>query len=195
MTGLENIIRHIENDAEIRETELIRDAESEAKRIIDDAVLKTEKITEDFSNLAEKNANETILKAKSKDSLELKKSVLLKKQSIIKTIINEAKENLKTQSPENYFAFCERLIKIYAQEKRGEILLSIKDRELMTKSFKKILNEKNLEISEKSIEDKGFILVYGPIEISCTFDAIFNSQNDKLVDLLNGFLFEDAGGV
>ena len=105
------------------------------------------------------------------------------------------KKELEDQNTEDYFDFLGKLVSAYAQDKEGHILLSEKDKNNITKSFKKILKEHNLEIIDKSMENSGFILIYGSIEINCTFDAIFDAYNEEFLDLLNTFLFEKEGGI
>ena len=195
MTGLENIIKHIEDDAKNNATEMINAAKDEAKKRIDDANAEGKRIIDEFKEVAEKKAKETILRATSASELELKKSVLIKKQEIINELIRDAKKELEDQNTEDYFDFLGKLVSAYAQDKEGHILLSEKDKNNITKSFKKILKEHNLEIIDKSMENSGFILIYGSIEINCTFDAIFDAYNEEFLDLLNTFLFEKEGGI
>ena len=195
MTGLENIIKHIEDDAKNNAAEMITAAKDEAKKRIDDANTESKRIIDEFKEVAEKKAKETILRATSASELELKKSVLIKKQEIINELIRDAKKELEDQNTEDYFDFLGKLVSAYAQDKEGHILLSEKDKNNITKSFKKILKEHNLEIIDKSMENSGFILIYGSIEINCTFDAIFDAYNEEFLDLLNTFLFEKEGGI
>ncbi len=195
MTGLENIIKHIEDDAKNNASEMINAAKDEAKKKIDEANAEGKRIIGEFEEVAEKKAKETILRATSASELELKKSVLLKKQSIINNLICDAKKELENQNPDDYFDFLGKLLEAYAQDKEGFILLSDKDKNNITKDFEKTLKEHKLEILDKSLESSGFILIYGSIEVNCTFDAIFDAYNEELLDLLNTFLFENEGGI
>lgn len=94
MTGLENIIKHIEDDAKNNAAEMITAAKDEAKKRIDDANTESKRIIDEFKEVAEKKAKETILRATSASELELKKSVLIKKQEIINELIRDAKKEL-----------------------------------------------------------------------------------------------------
>lgn len=195
MTGLENIIKNIEEDAKNNAKEIIDAANCEAKKIIDEANFKSDKILKEFQELAEKKVKETIARATSASELEMKKAILLKKQAIINELICDAKKELENQNTEDYFDFLEKLVAAYAQDKEGFIVLSEKDREGMTKSFKAALKEHKLDVSENCIKGCGFILIYGSVEVNCTFDAIFDAYNEEFLDLLNTFLFENEGGI
>ena len=73
------------------------------------------------------------------------------------------------------------------------MLLSKRDLSRLPANFEKeVCNTANAEITIKKTPaniKNGFILVYGDIEIDCTFDAIFDTYRDELRDIVHEQLF------
>lgn len=196
MTGLENIIKQIENESKLRIDEITKKAEADAADIIRNAENEAKGISEDFEKMIKEKTAEIIERGEAADALEFRRSVLFKKQEIIERVLKNAKQELINQEPDGYFEFLEKLLEMYAQNDSGYIVMSEKDKNNITKDFKKALKGHGLEISKDSIGDVGgFVLVYGSIEVNCTFEAIFDAYNEELSDMLNSFLFNSEGGV
>lgn len=196
MTGLENILLQIEDDAKTKAGKLVHKAECDAQRCIDEAILAAEEISNDYNAAAQKAVEEIKARAKIADEVKLSRAKLLKKQEIIKTAIDDAKKAIKSQSAEDYFEFLERLLKKYALKESGKILLPAEDIKEMTTVFAETVKAKCLEVSpSESLVRNGFILVYGNIEINCTVDAVFDAASEEISDMLNKFLFVCEGGI
>ncbi len=196
MTGLENILLQIENDAKTQAGKIIEQAEHAAQKCVDEAILEAEEISNDYNEAALKAVEEIKSRAKAGDEAKLSRAKLLKKQEIIKTAIDNAKKAIKEQSDTGYFGFLESLLKKYALNESGKMLLSAADKAAMTPEFEKAIKASKLEVTAAEIPARsGFILVYGSIEINCTIDAVFDAATEEISDMLNEFLFVCEGGI
>lgn len=195
MTGLSNILAQIENESVKKAEEIILKANNEAKEMISDAKKEAQKILDDYKVKTEKKTTEILSRIKAADEIEKKREELFKKQEVIKAVLETARNDIKNQSDDDYFDFLGKILAKYAQDENGTVVLSSRDFESMTKSFKDILLEKGLEAKAGNVADKnGFVIVYGNIEINCTVDAIFDADAEELSDMLNKFLFDSEGG-
>lgn len=196
MTGLENILLQIENDARTQAEKIIEQAEIMAQKCVDEAILAAEEISNDYNAAALKAVEEIKVRAKAGDVAKISRARLLKKQEIIKTVINNAKKAIKEQTTKDYFGFFESLLKKYALEESGKILLAAEDEKEMPRELAKAVKARRLEISTAEVPARGgFILVYGSIEINCTIDAVFDAATEEISDMLNEFLFVCEGGI
>lgn len=191
MTGLENITGQIKKEAEKAAEEIIRDAEKKAAEYIENAKAESLKIAKAAEEKSVRRAADLTARMTAADELKFSRSVLLKKQEIIRDICVSAKAELASLEKDEYFDFLTKLLDVYSRDTQGEIMLTAADKARITAEFEKAAAKHNLTVSEESIDtDGGFILVYGSIEINCTLDALFDSYNEELTDMLNGFLFE-----
>ncbi len=196
MTGLENILLQIENDAKTQAEKIIERAELSAQKCIDEAILAAEEISNDYNAVALKVAEEIKARAKAGDDAMLSRARLLKKQEIIKAAINNAKKAIKEQSEAEYFRFLKSLLEKYALNESGKMLLSAADKAAMTPEFERAVKASMLDVTVAEISASGgFILVYGSIEINCTIDAVFDAATEEISDMLNEFLFVCEGGI
>lgn len=195
MTGLSNILAQIENESVKKAEEIILKANNEANEMTSAAKKEAREILDDYKAKTEKKTTEILSRTKASDEIEKKRAELFKKQEIIKAVLESARNDIKSQSDDDYFAFLEKVLTKYAQGKNGTVIFSSRDFGSMTKSFKDILQEKGLEAKSGNVADRnGFVIVYGNIEINCTVDAIFDSEAESLSDMLNKFLFDSEGG-
>lgn len=195
MTGLLNILAQIETEATKKADEIILKANNDANEMISAAKKEAQEILESYTQKAEKKIQEILSRTKASNEIEKKRTELFKKQEIIKAVLETARNDIKNQSDDDYFDFLGKILAKYAQDENGTVVLSSRDFESMTKSFKEILLEKGLEAKAGNVADKnGFVIVYGNIEINCTVDAIFDAEAEELSDMLNKFLFDSEGG-
>lgn len=195
MTGLSNILDRIENESVKKAEEIILKANNEADKMIFAAKKEAQEILDDYKAKTEKKTTEILSRIKASDEIEKKRAELFKKQEIIKTVLATAQNEIKSQSDDDYFDFLGKILTKYAQDQNGTVVLSNRDFESMTKSFKDILQEKGLAAKAGNLSDRnGFVIVYGNIEINCTVNAIFDAEAEELSDMLNKFLFDSEGG-
>lgn len=191
MTGLDKILKSIEDEAIEISERTINEAELKAQDIIANA----EKLAEDESTLIMKNAEEklNLIRQQTNSQIEIKsREMFLKaKRELIDSIINETKDMLCRMPDEEYFNVIMKLLKKYIQPKKGEILFSKNDLKRIPEEFEEKLAKlgsslgADLKVSS-SVRDisGGFILSYGDIEENCSFDALFREKYDILSDTI-----------
>ncbi|MBQ7960543.1 MAG: hypothetical protein IJ285_04920 [Clostridia bacterium] len=195
MTGLENILKMIEAETDSRAKEIISKAKLESDEIIAKATAEAEKITKSYEEKAETKARETVERSKATDEIEAKRTVLGKKQELIKKALDNAKAEITGGSAEDYFTFLGSILEKTALKDSGKVVLPEKDFEEITPKFKGLLDAKQLTAEKGNILPRnGFVIVYGSIEINCTVDAIIDARADEISDSLNTFLFGSEGG-
>ncbi len=198
MTGLDKIIKHIEEDAALAAQNEIAKANKRAEEILADAKDEADKKCAEILEQSQIEIKAILSRAESAASLQEKKLILNAKQEIISDVIQKAKETL-TQLPEqDYFEKVLKMVIKYTLNQRGQIRLSSKDRERLPKDFAgsletALVGKKNAEltISEATADiEGGFVLDYGDIEVNCSFEALIFAARETLQDKVRGVLFQ-----
>lgn len=203
MTGLEKIIRHIQEDAASIAGSALQDGQSKADEILAEAQLEGNKKSAEIQKKSEADIRISLNRSKSAADLMERKLILEAKQQIIGQVIEDSIKSLKNLSDEEYFETVLKMVDKYALDKKGEIIFSKRDLERLPNNYeatinkrlsdKKLINkpEASLVISkDKRDVDGGFILLYEhDIEENCTFDALFLAKKESLQDKVNEMLF------
>ena len=163
-TGLDRIIEQILADAEAKAAEQVAAAEEEAKKTLADAAAEAEQ------------------------------TVLAAKQNAIRDVIAAAQKELHDLPDDEYFSVLLKLAQKNALPGDAEMQLNEKDLARMPQDFsaqlKAAVPGTNITVSNTpcNIPD-GFLLVYGGIDVNCTFASLFEAAGDTLQDLAGGMLF------
>ena len=195
MAGLNKIIERIAQDSAVKCDGIIFDAQNEATKIKEAAVVKANNDKETIVAQANKEAKGLIDMAESGAELECKKVILSTKVEVIEKAILAAAEKLNDMPEDEYFAAIYALVKKYAQAADGEMVLSKKDLGRLPSDFEKKINTglpkgAKITLSKKPANiSNGFILVYGDIEINCTFEALIAEKRDEIKDELYSIIF------
>jgi V/A-type H+-transporting ATPase subunit E len=198
MTGLEKILKHIEEDAAATAGSVIREAKDKAEELVASAKEEAQKKCIDIALQSKINVEASLSRAESAALLQEKKLILNTKQQIISDFIASAKESLIKLSDEEYFKVIIKMVQKYALAKPGQILFSDADKGRMPKQFEETLSaalsEKKgaaLMVSEETRDlGGGFVLIYGDVEENCSFDALFFAAAESLQDKVCELLFE-----
>ncbi|MDF2950855.1 MAG: hypothetical protein K0S18_438 [Anaerocolumna sp.] len=198
MTGLEKIIKHIEDDAAAISKSILSEAESKAQEIVSAAKAEGEKKRAEITERSKLEVEASLSRAESAALLREKKIILNTKQEIIEDVITKAKESLEKLPEKEYFDVIINMVKKNALNKAGYIVFSKKDKGRLAENFQDVINEvlagnsgATLTISEETKEiDGGFILIYGDIEENCSFDALFLAARESLQDKVSKVLFD-----
>jgi len=196
MTGLDKIISTInENSASQCET-IVSSAREQAEKIVEEAEKKASADTAAFESETENQVKKLLTGAESSASLASKQAVLSAKVDIINEMLKSALDEIKAEPVDKYFGTLITLAVKYAEKGKGVMKLSASDKERMPKDFAEKVNNalsgsgRSVEIGGNADIDSGFILVYGDIEINCSFDAVIAENRDELRDEINDILFD-----
>lgn len=196
MTGLDKILSQIKSQAQDAADAQIASARQQAEEIIKEMEDKAQQESERIKQQYFVESENIIARAESSAALQKRKAILSAKQQIIGDIIEKAKHNAINLPQQEYFELIRKMILQHALPQNGQIIFSKRDKNRLPHDFEQGLNTEIssiggvLTLSEETRTFKGgFILVYGEVEVNCTFEALFESRLDILQDKLNKFLF------
>lgn len=195
MTGLEKIVSKITAEGQAQGDEIISEAVNKANEIIDEAKKAANEKSKKILAEAEKESQRRISVARSSADSITRTRYLQVRNAVVNDIISAAYERIEVLDDKDYF---DLLYKICVKNiENGECVmkLSKKDIARLPADFEDRINkavyEKGaVQISKEPIDiENGFVLVYGDMEVNCTFRAVFDEKMDSLKDLLNPVLF------
>ncbi|MCI8852002.1 MAG: hypothetical protein HFI31_13235 [Lachnospiraceae bacterium] len=196
MTGLEKMISQIVDEATESAREMTAQAEAEAAKIAQAAEADVQKQKEELSKKSQADTEAYMERIKSSADLQRRTAILRAKQDVIAQVLEKAYASLQSMDEDAYFDMLRKMLRKFVQQEEGEIYFSAADLERMPKSFQADINtiakEKGgaLKLAKESRQiENGFILVYGGVEENCTFRALFNTQRDRLQDIIHEKLF------
>ena len=194
MTGLESIINQIAGDAKQEAEGVLAEAREKAENAAAQAKEEAQRQAKAVLQKAEQEAQETRDRAASAAQLEKRNRMLAFKQELIHSAIASARAGLEEAPDKEYFNTLLQLYTRFAQEGQGEMRLSARDLKRLPDDFlarmKKSVPGADLHISPKPCDiENGFLLVYGGMDINCTFQAVFEDAYDELRDAAGRLLF------
>lgn len=197
MTGLETILSQITGDAEQEAAEQRSAAEQEAAELLAAAKEEAAKRTQAILQEGEQKAQEIRSRAESAAALERRNAMLSFKQQEIRNAIDSTRTALEELPDQEYFDLLVQLCARFAGEGKAEMRLNQKDLDRLPAGFedtlKQALPQGEITISKEPCNiESGFLLVYGGIDINCTFRAIFEDMEGELRDAVGKILFPDA---
>lgn len=194
MTGLEKILSQIENEQDNRCRELTSEAQKKAQSIVDEANRQAQEIAKNKAE--EMEAKLEIAKQAAESAAELAKSRMLleTKLRLIDETLERSLEVIKALPKKEYFEILKELVLKNAQKGEGVLRLSQADVNRLPSNFVDSINNAfkrgyKIKLGDTADIDSGFILVYGDIDVNCSFEAIAASKRDELRDTLNSLLF------
>jgi V/A-type H+-transporting ATPase subunit E len=199
MTGLDRLIKRIEDESRQRAEEIAAAAVSYEARLLEQTRLKA---LEDRRLRLERNDVETALlkeRYHSSAQLSVRNDMLRAKQNVIEAILVKAQQHLSDLSGEAYFYYIKAHLLMAVKE--GDEILRL-NRNSLQKLPKDFLDQFNMAlvshglkgqlcVVESEIED-GFILSRGGVDLDFTFRAILDHQREDLEAALAKQLFEGA---
>jgi V/A-type H+-transporting ATPase subunit E len=198
MTGLEKMLEHIKNDADMEAKQIISQAESEVRQILEEAESEGKKSADSIEEQANADYESLIKQGESAAALREKRMILEVKQQVIEEMIEKARKSLVQLPVNEYFETILSMVKKYSLNQEGTLLFSKSDLNRMPKDFEQKLNQALegkkgavLKISDSTRPiDGGFVLQYGEIEENCSFEALFLAAKETLQDKAGALLFE-----
>lgn len=197
MTGLESIINQIAGDGQKEAEEVLAEARKKADALSEEAKNKAAEQVRAVLKDGERRAQDIRDRAQSAAELEQRNQMLVFKQQLISEAIESARASLENAPDGEYFDTLLALYKRFAREGRGEMRLNAKDVSRLPDDFlarmRKAVPEAEVVISPKPHPvESGFLLVYGGVDINCTFQAIFEDAYEELRDTAGRLLFPQA---
>ena len=194
MTGLEKILSTIEQDSNDRCREITEQAQKQAQEIIDAASAKAQEDIEDAKASVDKKVAEHDGAIEASVSMTKNRIILEGKLDIISSTLERALEVIKALPKKEYFEILKGLILKNVRKGEGVLRLSKEDTEKLPSNFIDSINNAlkrgyKISLGESADIDSGFILVYGDIDINCSFDAVASAKREELRDTLNEMLF------
>ena len=182
-TGLERILEQIRADAEQKAGETVAAAEREAEALLEKAAQAAEAEAAEREASGAAEAEGIRRHAESAAVFSRRRTLLAAKQSAIRDAIAAAKSQLHGLSDGEYFAVLARLAQKYAAD-LARLPAGFEDR------LNKAVGRGHITVSKTPCDlPDGFLLVYGGIDVNCTFDALFEAEADALQDIAGGQLF------
>lgn len=193
MTGLEKILSQIEHESDDRCREIEENATKEAEQIINEANEQANEYIAGRKTASDKKAELIAQSAQSSAQLTQNRTVLKEKLAIIDDILLRSLEVIKALPKKEYFEILKELIYQNARQGEGELRLSKEDKAKLPSNFIDSVNNSlkgsKIKLGKSIGIDSGFVLVYGDIDVNCSFDAIAAAKKDELRDTLNNLLF------
>lgn len=197
MTGLQKIIKKIEDDSIEKCASIIDEAEKRASALINEARSEANIIAQDTVMKAQYEADRITAVAKSSAETVSRMKYLEVKNAIINDIISASYEKILKLSDEKYFNVLFRLCVMYVET--GECVLYLNSRDLarVPKDFETRINSTVYERAAVRVCDtpaeieNGFILDYGSFSVNCTLKTVFDENKEMLRDILCKELFSE----
>ena len=193
-TGLDRILEQIRADAEEKAAAEIAAAERDAEQTLARAAEEAEEKAAAMCAQSETQSADILAKAQSAAEFGRRRILLATKQGAIRDTVSAARERLHSLPDSEYFAVLLKLAQKNAADGEAQMRLNAKDLARMPRDFEAQLNAATLRghitVSETPCDiADGFLLVYGGIDVNCTFDSLFEAEADALQDLAGSMLF------
>lgn len=198
MTGLDKIVKDIEDEALVKAAKIIDEAKTLADKIMSSAKAEGEQKCAEIEERSKNEVQSFLSRSESSARLQEKKLILNAKQAIISDILEKSKKHLLALPDNEYFENILKMISKYALVQAGSLVFSSSDLKRLPEGFLESVNEALKEkagatlniLTETRNIDGGFVLIYGDIEINCSFEALFLAAKENLSDKVCAVLFE-----
>lgn len=197
MNGIEKIILKINEDSASRCDSILAGAKKECDGILAAARANGEKFAAQAAQAAEDEAGLIISMAESGAAQASRQAVLAAKVGIINDTLGRILDEMRSLPPESYFAAVIRLACENAMKGSCTAKLAAMDLERLPDGFSEqlvsALAEKGAEcvLSDESAPiGSGILLIYGDIEINCSFEAVIEANSDQLKSKIGEILFQ-----
>ncbi len=196
MTGLEKIIGKIEENSAKACEFAIGNAKKEADKIIAEAKQQALAIEQEADRLAKEKVAAIESRAYSGSQQKVGRVHLTARNKAIAQCLEGALDRLKALPVSEYFDVLTKLAQKYAEPGKCAVRFNKVDIGRMPSDFEKELTEALGELGCETTLSKepvditgGFVLVYGDIEINCSFDALAEGNSEELKELIYKNIF------
>lgn len=193
MNGLDKILDEIKMESDEVSASIIKEAQDKASEIARQARQKGEEAVKRIDGDTKQKCDDILARGRSASELYKRKEALKAKQDIISRVLLDAKTTLLNLPEDKYFERILQMIEKHALEEEGEIAFSERDKKRLPKLFEaklKLASKNKLKLAQQPARiDGGFLLLYGGIEETCSFEALFSDMHEQLQDEVRTMLF------
>ena len=198
MSGLENIIKRIKEDADSMQAQLETQTKSSMDQIMDSARLELEEKRQYMLKQAQTSGQLKQERMVSMAKLEGNKTLLKTKRELMEQVFEKIYQLLGSMPDSEYEQLLIRLITNANPTESGSIRLNEQDKKRVSPEFIPSVNKafqqqgKNVSFTLDSVHaghTGGFILVCGNVEINGTFEKILEMQRSELEGIISETLF------
>lgn len=196
MTGLEKIIEKIEQKSAARCEEILAEARALAADIEAKSAAQAETMLADARAKAALDAEDRLRMAESGAEQKARQIILAARIEAVNETLDAAAEALNAMPTKEYFDALISLAVANAATGQGQLRLSSRDIARLPADFEQRLNEalaaNGASVfvgTEPAPIDNGFILIYGDIEINCSFEALLEAYRDELKETVCNIIF------
>ena len=194
MGAEEKILEGIISDAVAQGDEIIARAKAQSELVLNKARDETKAYSAEVVSSALIKAKTIKDNAESSAALVVRDGKLAKKREEILKTVELAKKHIASLDDEVYFKKLVGLVKGYARQEEGALLLGRVDLKRNIALLEAALKKENInvKIADKQADiSGGFILTYGSIEYNLSLDAIIDEKKELLEDKINTILFSE----
>lgn len=203
MTGLESIIKSIEEEAILVSKERIKVAEKNVEEIKEEAKTKEVKLSQEGEKARELFLQNSKKQADSAAFVAKKNRILDAKQKLIIEVIHQAKESILLLPEEEYFELVLKLLATLELGHGGVLCFNLRDLKRLPSEFIKALDSRNeqrkeskLTIAKEAVNiTGGFLLEQGNITHNLSIEALFEEKRDQLLEPIASILFASQGEI
>ena len=193
MTGLEKIVKQIQDEAQQAAGEALAQAKAQAQQILEQAQAEAQAQVEAIRQKSESDLANASSAAQSAAELTRRRAVLAAKQQMIGETIDAAQQAIYQLPAEEYFDLILRMVEKFSLPQEGEIFISSADLARLPADFDDRLQKAAKGTLKRSNQpraiDGGFVLTYGGVEENCSIEALFYAAREELQDRVHALLF------
>ncbi|MGI6112984.1 MAG: V-type ATP synthase subunit E [Mahellales bacterium] len=203
MNGAEKLVDRILKEGRQRADEITSNGQKKADEIIENAKQEAQKKVEAIEQKAREDAQEIKRRVRAVAEMEMRKDILAVKQQLMDQVFDQAMEQLKNLSTEEYQNILLNLFIKTVDTGREQVIIASGDHERVNQQFIDRVNQTlkeqsktgNLTLSGESRDIKGgFILKSGGVEINNSFEAILRMEREDLEPKVAEILFSRLNG-
>lgn len=196
MTGLEKIINKIKADSAAESEAILADARSRAEKIAADAEKEASGLAERTLSEARAKSENIVAAARSGAERLEKRAVLEAKVEVIDETLARFLDALTALPEKDYFDALLKLARENAMSGECVVRLNAADIKRLPADFEKRLCEEleskgaSCSVSREPADMRGgLVMVYGDVEVNCSFDAVVEAETDELKALIDEIIF------
>lgn len=195
MTGLEQILSQIDQEARVEAEEKLSAAREKAEGILAAAKAQAGQDAQGVLQEGEHRAREIRDRADSAAQLAHRNEMLSFKLQLIREAIDRAREQMESAPDDAYFSQLLALAGRHAAAGKAQMRLNEKDLARLPKDFETRLRQAapqaEITVSKEPAQqlESGFLLSYEGIDVNCSFRALFEEAEGEMRDALSTILF------